>query len=186
MKKLTTAGTNKELNAEQFVAVTHLLRRSRREIESKIQGTSMTPTLPEGIRIQILCSSGQTYTRGQVIAYIDFTKIIAHRVIYRGHRGQAKHYLITQGDSMWLPDPPINIQSILGTVSAMDAEGRWQTPRDLGPRPLVHRCFLFAVRAVVCSALEINISLATWLTITLRRFRSVVARIRTYLRSIQS
>lgn len=125
----------------------------------------MEPAIPAGSRLRIMCLAPQFYRTGQVIAFVAGDGVCVHRIVYRGRWRHARNYLITMGDNCQMPDAPVHVDSILGTVTEFAHEGPWKPPPRaprLG-RPL-GRLVRLLVRLILAGILELNLQLAEWLT----------------------
>jgi hypothetical protein len=103
---------------------------SRAVIHSVVRGTSMGIAIPDGARVRIRSGSDDMWRVGKVIAFLAGSRVMAHRVIYEGQRGPAKHFVLTQGDGNWLCDPPVNRSTVVGEVEAFAIGDEWHA---IGP-----------------------------------------------------
>ena len=117
---------------EAASAVAALLKKSAREIESEVRGTSMAPTLFSGTRIKILCTA-EPYQTGDIVAILA-DPLIVHRVVASAWC-RSKRYLITRGDASWYCDLPVTEDQILGVVTTQYDGSRWHPPRAMVPPP---------------------------------------------------
>jgi hypothetical protein len=113
---------------EGVLAVASLLGRQGREVEARIDGDSMGVTLPDGCRVRIRLGE-QSHAVGDLVAFTAGRTLVAHRVVQR-----SAGYLVTRGDARTLPDPPVALQSVLGSVTAVEISGQWGPP-GTPPRP---------------------------------------------------
>ena len=140
-----------------------LTRRNAAVIHSDLRGTSMGSAIPDGARIRIRRNSEATWRRGQVIAFLAGSRIMAHRIVYEGRRSGARNFVVTQGDGNWLCDPPVNRSTILGEVEAFSTGGEWR--RIASPRmPLHRRIIARPSQALMRLSLECNPVLAIWIS----------------------
>ena len=58
--------------------------------------------------------------RGDVVAFRDRERLIAHRVCFR-----ARQHLILLGDGYAIPDLPVKETSVIGRVVSTDSRGEW-------------------------------------------------------------
>src|SRR5262245_34499372 len=116
---------------------------SRAVIHSVIRGGSMGTAIPDGARVRIRSGSEEMWRVGKVIAFLAGTRLMAHRVVYEGQRGLAKHFVLTQGDGNWLCDPPVNRSTVVGEVEAFATGDEWHAIGPARIRP--HK--QFAARA---------------------------------------
>jgi hypothetical protein len=145
-------------DARRIRALTERFKRRGDLIESRVEGGSMSGSLPRGSRIRIACTDRGVHAVGEIVAVLFDGRPIVHRVAYRGHWGGARRYLITRGDAPVLPDMPAEIGAVLGPVIAVDAGAGWRPPPAALPRrrPLLSAALLLAFAV----ALEIHPRLA--------------------------
>lgn len=107
------------------LALAHVLRGTGREFESQVQGVSMRGSLPAGSRIRIRCDGAAGAARGDVVAFVQGDLLVAHRLVGRGRGPRAANFLVTLGDGGVICDPPVAIETVLGTVIACQRGGEW-------------------------------------------------------------
>lgn len=149
-------------DADRILTVASGFREAQGVLECHLRGGSMGRAIPAFSRIRIRFSNQKSYRIGQVVAFLVGTRIMVHRVVYHGHRGCAKNYLITQGDAMLLPDPPVNVRDVLGPVVEFQFDGGWNPPETPPTQPLNRRFLSFVLLTIVGGILEINVRLARW------------------------
>jgi hypothetical protein len=176
-KRLLAVGSFLWNDAKRILAVASRLRDAQETIVCQMQGGSMLTAIPYGSRIRIRFTHHESYSIGQVVAFLIGTKIMVHRVVYRGrYRGGGRDYLITLGDALLLPDPPVNMRSILGPVIELQYEGYWRSPGAPSRRPLLRRFVSFVLVRIVGGILEVDIRLAHWLATRLHSGSTLFAR----------
>jgi hypothetical protein len=116
---------------------------SRAVIHSVVRGASMGIAIPDGARVRIRSGSEDMWRVGKVIAFLAGSRLMAHRVVYEGQRGAAKHFVLTQGDGNWLCDPPVNRSTVVGEVEAFATGDEWHPIAPARIRPYKE----FAARA---------------------------------------
>lgn len=149
----------------------------------------MAPAIRAGARIRVQPSGGLTCQVGNVMFYLAGGGYVVHRVVYRARRTPDVDYLLTEGDARFAPDPPVPCHLVLGTVVAVETDGRWTPPAHQTPGPWHRRvaraislpAMIIAMRfslggasrlAAVLLALESRARLARrWLLRLLRRAR---------------
>ena len=100
------------------------------EVRLKVTGTSMLPSLWPG---DILTVRRQgTAEIGEVVMFARQGRLVAHRVVGKTLR-QDRTVLVTRGDRLRKPDPPVYAEELLGRVMAIERHpgGR---PRRIVPR----------------------------------------------------
>jgi hypothetical protein len=126
-----------------------LTRKGEAVIHSDLRGSSMGAALPDGARIRIRSGAENSWHQGDVIAFLAGSRLMAHRIVYEGRRGAARHFVITQGDGNWLCDPPASRSTVVGRVEAFSTDTDWRPiagPRIAFPRRLVGRASLALMR----------------------------------------
>lgn len=150
---------------ERILSLASSLRAPNRTIESTVKGTSMGPVLPPGSRIRIDMSPREGCRVGEVVAFVGGNQLVVHRVV---HAGRA--YVLTRGDARLAPDTPVKREQILGPVSAVARDGRWD---DLPP-PAKRRGLALACAAVVLIAARALLHLGPGVTGAAMRFLHAV------------
>ncbi len=138
----------------RILAVASSLRGPDRSIESTVEGKSMGRTLPPGSRIRIELADRPGYEVGEVVAFLARGKVVVHRVVHKSQRGAARGRLLTRGDAALVPDPAIDVASVLGAVTAIDRDGGWVPPDGRPRRSLPARVVASLALAIVARVLE--------------------------------
>lgn len=159
---------------DRLNAVASLLKASGRDIECLVEGTSMGATLPARSQVKIRCGEPEGYVRDAIVAFVAGRKIVSHRVVHRGRRGMASEYLITRGDGRVLPDPPVRLRSVLGTVTGVWIGDRWVEPSAPARRPPLRRVPAALLMLLAKAALELNVRLAERLALGLLAARAAL------------
>ncbi len=164
---MTTAGF---VGPDDVATLAGLLKRSGTEIESRIRGTSMLPTLRPGAHVRIRCGHAAA-ALGDVVAFLNAGGLMGHRLVAR-RRG----YLITRGDGSALCDPPIPATAVLGTLTAwrLDETDQW---RAVPPSPPPVPAAVLGT-SLVAKLLAVHPGLARAAAIVPLVLRSVLARVR--------
>lgn len=116
-----------EADPARMLALASSLRAPDRSIESTVAGVSMGRALPPGSRIRIELS-GVRYDVGDVVAFLAGSQVVVHRMVYRGRLGAARGHVLTRGDSVLVPDPPLPHVNVLGPVTAVRRNDEWTEP----------------------------------------------------------
>jgi signal peptidase I len=126
-----------EADPARIVALASSLRGPNRVIESTVVGTSMGEGLRPGSRIRIELRERPHPGVGEVIAFLTADQVIVHRVVHRGRGGAGAGHLLTRGDAVLVPDPPLPHGRVIGPVTAVWCHDRW-TPLEPPRRWPVH------------------------------------------------
>ena len=160
--------------SERFLAIASFLKAHGQEIECRVDGTSMGATLPARSQVRIRCGEPDEYVRDAIVAFVAGSRIVSHRIVHRGRRGPASEYLITRGDGRVLPDPPVRLRSVLGTVTGVRVGERWVQPGSPLARPPLRRLPAMLLVLLAKAALELNVRLAERLAMGLLAARAAL------------
>ena len=121
----------------------------------------MGTAVPITSRIRIQFAHDQSYPPGSVIAFLVGKRVMVHRVMYRGRRRRTRDFILTLGDRVWLPDSPVDVNSILGSVVEYQHQGITIKP---GPAP--HwtsrgRLASLLIVTIMAIALELDVALSS-------------------------
>jgi hypothetical protein len=151
-------------------------------LESRIEGTSMAPTIPDGALIRVVPVPPEGCRPGMVVACLsERGTLFAHRVV-RCVQRHGEEWLLTLGDGWKLCDPPVPAARVVGTVGAWRVEGDWTAPAPPPPRRGVTRVLAVASIALVAFGLRLHpqvarrtagtgLQLGAWLKTLRRRWR---------------
>ena len=107
--------------------------RSFGTLRLRVTGSSMIPSLWPGdlffFNVKDICV---IYT-GDIVLFARHGRLFAHRVVSSaGERDNEQ--MVTQGDALCVPDPPVTSAELLGRVSLVLRAGKWTPPRaELSP-----------------------------------------------------
>ena len=147
----------------QQVAALSLLARTGRPFETRLTGVSMGSAIPDGAVVRIVPGGPGALVPGDVFAFSDETRIVAHRLVWCGRRGEARRYVIALGDGNRFPDPPVPLDAIFGKVVAHSHGETWrEVPPPQLRSPLDQVMTAAAVLAMIV-ATEIHVPLAKWM-----------------------
>jgi len=142
-------------------------------VECRLRGGSMSGAIPAGARIRI-CFARGPHRVGDVIAFMIDARIVVHRIVYRRRRKGARTLLITRGDVMMLPDPPIDTGAILGKVTGLATGTDWCPIGSQVRLPRRERVLAYVLLAASAFLLRFSAKSARrftyWLDATDRRF----------------
>lgn len=100
-----------------------------------LTGLSMFPSIRAGDRCRVVSVEPDSIRVGDVILTTRETRLFAHRVIAI-RSGETKQWVV-KGDTLLVPDPPVQAENILGQVVGLERRGRYidlrsRTRRSLG------------------------------------------------------
>jgi hypothetical protein len=127
-------------------------------VTCRLIGGSMQDAIPAHSQIRI--SFGRPVDRvGEVVAFMEGSRVVAHRVAYRS-RLRRHDFLVTRGDARILPDPPVPVPAVLGTVDQVDDGSGWRALGAQSRLPRRDRCLAFVLLCASAMLLEASPSLA--------------------------
>lgn len=130
-----------------------------------VTGTSMLPEIWPGDLLTIQRKDPTSVQPGELALYLRQGRLFAHRVLHNALSSDAP-VLLTKGDSVPLPDPPVNYEDFLGIVTDICHRGTNRPPsRNPG---LVSRV-LAAVFAKSTLAQSIALRLASFRAVAFPR-----------------
>ena len=147
-RRLLTAASFFAGDPKRIALLVNRFREREQILESTVRGWSMTESLPDGSRIRIQCRRPHGLLPGQVVAILVKDKLIVHRIAHVGRRRKAKRFLIAHGDSVLLPDHPIEVEKIMGTVLETETPVGWMPVPQPSARPRWRRLRSFLARAL--------------------------------------
>lgn len=109
------------LSGAELSAVTALWARTGRTIEARFTGTSMAPAVPDGATLRLQC--GEPVHAGDVAALVHDGHVLLHRVV-----AVREPFLLTRGDALVIPDPPLPLDLAFARVEAVQRAGAWIAP----------------------------------------------------------
>ena len=136
-------------------------------VVTELRGGSMGSAIPARSRIRIEFSP-PPYQVDEVIATMLDADIVVHRVVHRQNRGSNDDRLITRGDAMILPDPPIETDAVLGRVTKFAVGNDWQSPGACARKPRRERFLAFLILVASVFLLHIRVSWARRFIVGLR------------------
>lgn len=123
---------------------------------SRIEGTSMAPTIPHGASIRVVPLPPDGCREGLVVACLSHGgTLFAHRVVRRLRRG-GEDWVLTVGDGWHLCDPPVPRTRLVGVVGTWRAEGTWREPAGAPPRRGASSILTRASVALVAATFRIH------------------------------
>ena len=89
----------------------------------RVTGWSMLPAISPGDTLVIEPARSESVGKGDIVLFRRDGRLFAHRV--SGKSGSAADFqIVTQGDGMANPDPPVSSSQLLGKVSFVVRDGR--------------------------------------------------------------
>jgi signal peptidase I len=101
--------------------------RSSGRLRLRVTGWSMLPTVWPGDILMIDQTSAPEISAGDIVLFARDRRLCAHRVVHKT-QSPAGLQIVTQGDSMPLPDPFFTESELLGKVSLISRAGKSLVP----------------------------------------------------------
>lgn len=102
--------------------------RSFGTLRLRVTGSSMLPSLWPGDLLLIHREDFGRISTGDIVLFTRGGRLFAHRVVSSaGQRGGEQ--LVTRGDALRAPDPPVTSAELLGRVCLIVRAGKWTAPR---------------------------------------------------------
>lgn len=118
--------TSAELHALKCELAGDVLRSSG-QLRLRVTGWSMVPTILPGDTLLIEPAGSERVGKGDIVLYRRGRRLFVHRVSEKSvSAGDLR--IITQGDGMRRPDPPISAAQLLGKVTFVVRDGRCLVP----------------------------------------------------------
>jgi hypothetical protein len=152
---LSAVGSFLYADATRLLAVVAQLRRTHALVEMRLGGASMVPTIDPDTRIQVRLTDREVRP-GDVIVFMSGDRWVVHRVLYRPRRGRARAYLLSKGDAVRLPDPPVRREQVVGVVTAIWQASSWHALPAPVRRPPLARAT--ALASMVAAAMTLAVS----------------------------
>ncbi len=116
------------LDDKRFWSVALTLTEGGNQARFKPSGSSMSPFIRDGETVTVTSCSPKELKFGDIILYAISSDPITspkriHRVIGKSFLN-GKFLLLTKGDACPSPDAPVDLEQVLGKVSAVE-KGRW-------------------------------------------------------------
>ena len=120
----TIIDTHRELKGQLFLEVL----KSFGQAKLAVTGASMLPAIWPGDVLEVRRQDATEICLGEVILFERDGRLFAHRVVEKVG-GPERTLLITQGDGLRAPDPPVAPEELLGRVTAIVRGGRRIDPQ---------------------------------------------------------
>jgi hypothetical protein len=122
--------------------------RSSGKLRLQVMGWSMLPSILPSDTLMIERTTGKQISKGDIILFRRDGRLFVHRVVTPAYRSDDSHrddlrrddvqtsnlqrddlQIITQGDGIAWPDPPVSESQVLGKISSIERNGRLIEPR---------------------------------------------------------
>lgn len=125
---MSSAPLSSETRALTCELATEVLVSSGR-LRLQVTGWSMLPTIWPGDTLLIDRAAAHEVCAGDIVLYNRNRGFVVHRVLAAPECDQKAGTLLTRGDAMPAPDPPLADSDLLGKVSFILRDGRCIEPR---------------------------------------------------------
>jgi len=89
------------------------------QLRLRVTGTSMLPALRPGDELQFHSRRTESTSLGDIVLFRRANAFVIHRVV-----ALSNTELVTQGDALAVPDPPVNKADVLGTLVSVTRRDR--------------------------------------------------------------
>jgi signal peptidase I len=113
-----------EVNALKCELASEVLASSG-ALRLRVTGWSMLPTVMPGDTLVIERIPSDAVFEGDIVLFGRDRRFFVHRVVTKGH---AQAGIVTRGDAMPAPDPPVSQSDLLGRVSFILRNGKCIEP----------------------------------------------------------
>ena len=96
------------------------------EVRLRVTGSSMLPSIQPGDVLTIHRCVMSSVEAGAIVLFTRDGRLFAHRVVARRNT-----HLVTRGDALDWPDPPVRQDQLLGRVVTLTRNGRRRQPPSL-------------------------------------------------------
>jgi signal peptidase I len=100
--------------------------RSTGKLRLRVTGWSMFPAVWPGDTLTIERAKNEAVSEGDIVLCASNRRFSAHRVVRKNGTNSA---ILTRGDAMPQPDPPVPNDDLLGKVTMIERSGKCITPR---------------------------------------------------------
>lgn len=127
--------------------------RSSGKLRLQVTGWSMLPAVLPGDTLHIESAENSHLSEGDIVLFGRDRRLFAHRIVAKSRRS-GNSQIVTRGDAMPQPDPPVTENELLGKVAYIARNGKCIEPRrslrltERAVAALIRRS-PFAARAVV-------------------------------------
>jgi signal peptidase I len=100
------------------------------QMQLRVTGSSMIPTLWPGDLVRIERRAFESLNPGEIVFYLRDGRLFLHRLVASRETSRARS-LTTRGDAMAAADPAVPENCFLGVATAVRRRGEWIRPRDV-------------------------------------------------------
>lgn len=115
-----------EVHATKCELASEVLRENGK-LQLQVNGWSMFPAIWPGDTLLVERISSAAVCEGDIVLFERDRRLFAHRVTARDGDGVAM--MVTRGDAMPMPDPPIGEDEFLGKIASILRNGKCIAPR---------------------------------------------------------
>jgi hypothetical protein len=127
-----------KLGRELVLAAVELLGRAGRDATVRVQGDSMRPTLRPGQLLAVEFSA-ERLAVGDLLLFRQGDSLLVHRLLGDARPLDGHRRLRTRGDGVATLDPAVDLDRVVGRVTAIEDSGRWLST-TMGPAGAYARC----------------------------------------------
>jgi hypothetical protein len=122
-RSMIQSSQHSPIPAEILQATLDLWKKGGNEHTIPVVGTSMLPLLQPGDRL-VVSHALSSLRRGDILVFLQGDQLIAHRLLCIYRFEDAGLTLLTKGDCVAQPDPPLAAAQVLGVVVAVCRNGQ--------------------------------------------------------------
>ena len=124
----TNSGEPRAITALKCELAAEVLRSSGK-LRLQVTGWSMLPSVLPGDTLMIERATRERVANGDIVLFHREGRLFAHRVVANAdRRRQNPLQIVTQGDAMASPDPPVRESELLGKINFIVRNGKLVEP----------------------------------------------------------
>jgi signal peptidase I len=100
------------------------------QMQLRVTGSSMIPTLWPGDLVRIEKRAFESLNPGEIVFFLRDGRLFLHRLVASGETSRERS-LTTRGDAMAADDPAVPENCFLGVATAVRRRGEWIQPRNV-------------------------------------------------------
>jgi len=117
-----------KLGRELVLAAVDLLGRAGRDATVRVRGDSMRPTLRPGQLLAVEFSAEELAV-GDLLLFRQGDSLLVHRLLGDARPLDGQRRLRTRGDGVATLDPAVDLERVVGRVTAIEDSDRWLSTR---------------------------------------------------------